>query len=221
VSRSLGDLFAELGAELLATPEDKAEFRDAARDLLAADPELKRQLKPLTRAQLLNGPIDTPAWQAALLAQVQRALPHETKDGELPALFAQIRRALPPKAATATAAIVGLRILTAYLITRGFARSVPSNIVLKAALFLRKSQRQIETLQRQISGGSRTKRHVGSDPAVEWARHAWADWRGRNSTKPKTQGAQVLYRQARKRYPTRWRNAESFRVWLHRNGVAI
>jgi hypothetical protein len=219
VSRGLDDLLAELGAKLLSTTKDEARFLEAARDVLATDPELKRRLNPRTRKQLLNGPIDSPAWKAALLAQVWRALPRGTKDLES---AANIWRALPSKTAPKVAAVAGLRILTAYLITRGLNEAVSRDTLLSAALFLRESQREIERLQPSITGGIRTERPVGPDPAVEWARQALAEWRAKNPEKLKSPGIRLLYNnQARKHYPKRWRDWKSFRSWINRNKIAV
>ena len=208
--QSLGDLFAELGAKLLPTPgakllptpEDEARFLEAARDILATDPELKRQLKSRMRAKVFKGPIDTPARQAAVRAEIRRLLPYVTKDG------------------AATVAV--LRILTACLIIRGLNGADHRSTLLNAALFLREKRREIETLQRQAWDATRPKRRAGSDSAtVKWARDMAAEWRANNPRKPKTEGASWLFKRALKQDRTCCRTVESFRVWTYRNRVVI
>jgi hypothetical protein len=212
VTESLGDLLGRLGAELLPTERDVACFLEYARDVLATNAEVKRRLKD---AGLLSVPIDTPARKEALLVEIQRALPRVLDKERLPIGAGKVAK---KAAAGAT-----LRAMIAnFVIVKGVEGVDSRETLLRAMLFLRDSERDIKELQTKASGGTRIDRSVDFDLAIEWARHAAAEWREKNPGKSKTtELAQSLYGQARKRFPGRWQDAESLRVWMYRNGNAI
>jgi hypothetical protein len=227
LSRSIADVFREHGAAApalarakasLATEADHRRFLDAARKLLDLDPVFrKRPLKK--RTKMLTGPIDTPAAEQRIVAELHDAMARLVQEG--------LRAPDDPRFY-----LSATRLLMANLVTKGLASgctNTPSaqhrEVLLDATLFLREAWDDCVAAQRKTRGGLRSNdaNKKDSDRAREdWLRTRAREWRERRPDARQSEGWQWLHNQVKKQKEiTAWSTQVALRSWANRKGIRI
>jgi hypothetical protein len=199
---------AEQHLASLATPEDHLRFLEAARGLLAVDPDLKKRLGSRARSRLVNGPIETALAQRTLLSELRRSVASTLKD--LDEVGDDDR----------SATVVALRGLMTWITVKGLMPGPHDLAALQTATgLLWRLKGEIETLNQRITGGTRTRAH---DPREGWVRSKAKAWReGHPSNRP-ADGYRSLYRIAKKEQITPlWTDTNALRGWMSRRGIKI
>jgi hypothetical protein len=198
--------------EQMPSADDHARFLDAARGLLAVDPNL-RSLKSRARSKLVSKPIKRKSEQAAVLAELWHAVVRAAGQDNL--------RELHGKNET-VAKMAALRVLMAYLIAKGLTRpTTDRRTLLDAAMLLLERRGDIEGLLRKDWGG---RKPVRQDPATrKWVQAATKAFRERKPKASKADIARWVHTEARRRGKgkCKWRNPEHLRTWMYKQGIEI
>jgi hypothetical protein len=195
--------------------EDWNRFYEAARGLIAIDPEFRHRLKsPDARSRLLNGPIDTPAAEDRLRKHLLHSMRSASK-------YFKAKD-------DATSGFRGLMaFLTAAVLTADRVDRDALNQVSGQLFELRK---YIERTRRR-EHGRRARADV--DPAaVQWVEEKAREWRENNPKATQNEGLKHLYSEskkaavlivlARKNGKSRlWPNVPALRAWMYRNKLRI
>lgn len=201
------DVFRRAADRYVASFPAPIDFLDAARSLLAADPELPRIIRTSRqRRRLISGPLRTPAERGLVFDEIWKAIARAAADA--------------PLHLNNPAAILGAkRVLMAYLIAKGLRYGSDPRALEGVQAFLVESRKEAGKLRRQINGARR-----GSPPdrrAIEWLRKTAPLWRQRKPNGSSSSGARWLFTRARRERIFKWANYEFSRVSAYKNGIRI
>lgn len=208
---ALTDVIRRAGAARLAYLAVPApdEFFEAARSLLATDPELVSLVKRARhRKKLVTDPVKTQNEKARVLAEIWQAVVRASDYDPNTLLLPNNRAAMRG----------GLRLLMAFLVAKGLFRRSDPEALKGAQKFLIDARRDVTKLQRQIHGA---KNQPPDDGAIAWLRAAAPLMRQKYPNAPATSIARWLFVQAGKEDVTRWADSETVRVTAYKNGIPL